>query len=107
MAGDILGVTNLSALTLASTLSVGGVAKFTSAISLSGGADLGGSKLTMGGGVLSIGTISFSILTGSQMSLIPDGHLGLLHQASGFSLVYRSGSTIYTVGASAVSSARV
>ena len=95
MAGDIHnGYTVFSALSIAGGSSLGTVA-------------LNRAPLTMGGGLLSLATHGLSITTASQMSLVADGCLGLLQHASGFSLVYRSGSTIYTVGASAVSAARV
>ena len=85
MAGDIHGYTVLSALSLA------------------GGASVG--TLALNGGTLSLATRSISMITGGAQTTVPDGHLALLQAASGFSLVYRSGSTIYTVGASATSAA--
>lgn len=106
MAGDIAGVTNLSGLTLSSTLSVGGQASFTagvtapSYVTLSGGASMAGAQL-------SLATWGFSITTASQMSEVAPNTLALVFQASGISLCFRSGSTIYTVGASATSAARV
>ena len=102
MAGDIHnGYTVFSAISLAGGASVGTLATNAAPIVTSGG------SVSLGGGTLSLATWGLSITTGSQMSVVPDGCLGLLHHASGFSLVYRSGSTIYTVGASAVSAARV
>lgn len=59
--------------------------------------------VALNGGVLSLNTISFSIKTAADASGIPDGFLGLIQRASGFSLIYKSGGTVYTVGTSAVS----
>jgi hypothetical protein len=52
---------------------------------------------------MSIASWSLSILTAASATAIPSGYLGLIQQASGFSLIYKSGTTVYTVGASAVS----
>ena len=92
MAGDIHGYTVLSALSLA-----GGSSRGTLATN--------GGQVSLGGGILSLGTHSFSITTASAMDEIPDGHVGIVFQASGLSLIYRSGDTAYTVGASATSAA--
>jgi hypothetical protein len=102
MAGDIHGVTHLSSLSLHNTLQVG-----SASLTTASGLSTGGRGVTLSGGVLSLGTHGFSITTCSQMSQIADGGLGLVFQASGMSLCFRSGSTIYTVGASAVSAVRV
>src|SRR5690349_1753968 len=71
-----------------------------------GGASTGGPSgqtVALNGALLSIGTWAFSMITASSAAAIPSGCVGLLMQASGFSLVYKSGSTVYTIGASAVS----
>lgn len=72
-----------------------------SALSVAGGASRG--TVALNSAPLSLGTISFSIMTAADASGIPSGYLGLIQRASGFSLVYKSGSTVYTVGTSAVS----
>lgn len=53
-------------------------------------------------GGLSLGTYSFSILTAAAATSIPDNHLGLVFRASGISLVYLSGGTVYSFGSSGV-----
>lgn len=54
------------------------------------------------GGGLSLGTYSLSITTAAAATSIPDGHLGLVFRASGISLVYLSGGTVYSFGSSGV-----
>jgi hypothetical protein len=83
MAGSIHNVTVLSALSIAGGTSAGTVA--------------------LNAAPLSLGTFSFSMTTAADASGIADGALGLIQRASGWSLVYKSGSTVYTVGTSAVS----
>ena len=65
---------------------------------LQGGASLGPNS----GGGLSLGTYSFSITTAAAATSIPDAHLGLVFRASGISLVYVSGGTVYSFGSSGV-----
>lgn len=74
MAGNIIGTTNLSSLSLQGTE----------------------------GGQLSLNTYSFSIVTASAATKIPDNSLGLVFRASGISLVYVSGGTVYSFGSSGV-----
>lgn len=85
-------------------------------ISLSGEASHGGGQLSAGtvavplgfsatfntAGGLSLGTYSFSITTAAAATSIPDNHLGLVFRASGISLVYVSGGTVYSFGSSGV-----
>ena len=52
---------------------------------------------------MSVVSWGLSMLTAASATAIPSGYLGLIQQASGFSLIYKSGTTVYTVGASAVS----
>jgi hypothetical protein len=72
---------------------------------------LSASNVTMPGGFmaaantaggLSLGTYSFSILTAAAATSIPDNHLGLVFRASGISLVYLSGGTVYSFGTNGV-----
>ena len=48
--------------------------------------------------VLSLNTFSFSILTASAATLLPNNSLGLVFRTSGISLVYYSGGTVYSFG---------
>jgi hypothetical protein len=52
---------------------------------------------------LSLTTFSFSILTGAAATSVPDNSLALIFRASGVSLVYMSGGTVYSVASSTVS----
>lgn len=52
--------------------------------------------------VLSLNTHSFSILTASSATLLPNNSLGLVFRTSGISLVYYSGGTVYSFGSSGV-----
>jgi len=52
---------------------------------------------------VSVTSWALSILTAPNVGAIPSGYLAIVQQASGFSLIYKSGTTSYTVGASAVS----
>ncbi len=80
-----MGITNFSALSIESGVSCGIVT--TSGISLSGT------------GVVSLGTVT------NEASIVTES-LTILHQASGLSLCYRSGDTIYLFNAgSAISKA--
>lgn len=81
MAGDIQGTTNLTGLTLSAS----------------------GPGVNVNGALLSLGTTSFSVQTAASAAGIGDGCIGVIQRASGLSLVLRSGSTIYTIGTSAVS----
>lgn len=51
---------------------------------------------------LSVNTFCFSIQTAASATAIADGSLGLVFRASGISLVYKSGSTIYSFGTNGV-----
>ncbi len=81
MAGDIQGTTNLTGLSLSAT----------------------GPGVTLNGALLSLGTISFSIMTAADASGIPSGNVGIIQRASGFSFIYKSGASVYLIGTSAVS----
>lgn len=59
--------------------------------------------VALNGALLSLGTYAFSIATANAATLIPDGCLGVVFRASGLSLIYRSGSTVYSISSSAVS----
>lgn len=126
MAGDIYGRTNLSSLSLDGSLSISGTSISASSlgqITLASGTSLqvgsgatitvaaGGTEVVASGATviwqpgftLSVGTIatgaSLSSLAGTGMQI------GFFFAASGCSLIGRSGNTIYTFGASAVSAA--
>lgn len=47
----------------------------------------------------------YSARTIASSGSLADGQFGIVQQASGLSLIFRSGDTQYTVGASAVSAA--
>jgi hypothetical protein len=113
MAGDIHGITNLSNLSVAeqvsaSTLSVvGAVAASTVTIAAGG-------FLTMtSAGTVKISTAHLSwrtISTAASMSSIApsnvdNGVVSLAFAASGISLLYRSGNSVYVIGQSAQSAA--
>lgn len=101
MAGDITGTTNLSSLTLAVDLNVAGRATMPSGSSLHVAS--GATVVWLPGAMWSVGTIatgaSLSSLAGTGMQI------GFAFAASGCSIIGRSGNTIYTFGASAVSAA--
>jgi hypothetical protein len=56
---------------------------------------------------LSVGSFVLltSVLTAPNTSALTAGQLGIVQQASGLSLMYISGNTVYTIGASATSAA--
>ena len=126
MAGDITGRTNLSSLSLDGTLNVSGTSiSLTSlgqvtlasgtSIDVGSGATInfaagssevvrsGATVIWAPGAMFSVGTIatgaSLSSLAGTGMLI------GFAFAASGCSIIGRSGNTIYTFGASAVSAA--
>jgi len=78
-------ITNLEGYTVFSSMSLAG----------SGSSTLGTN--------VSVTSWALSILTAPNVGAIPSGYLAIVQQASGFSLIYKSGTTSYTVGASAVS----
>lgn len=84
MAGNLTGVTVLSALSLDAPSAVAGLPANTP--------------------VLSLNTYSFSITTAALATSIPNNSLGLVFRASGISLVYVSGGTVYSFGSSGVGS---
>jgi len=105
MAGDLIGNTVLTGLIVTNTP---GSAQTNLPLPVSGGPAIAqissGVTLSLQSGAqLSMATWAFSILTASSAAAIPSGCLGLIQLASGFSLIYKSGTTVYTVGASAVS----
>ncbi|HEX9249321.1 MAG TPA: hypothetical protein VF856_07465 [Gemmatimonadaceae bacterium] len=55
------------------------------------------------GAQLSLQTFSFSMTTAALATAIPSGNLGLVFRASGLSLVYVSGGTVYSLASSAIS----
>ena len=103
MAGDIAGVTNLSSLSLAADLNAAGritVPSGGSIIFASGG------TVSFAGAMISMRTIGNLASLSSLAATDPNnGIMAIWQGASGLSLVLRSGNTIYTVGASAVSAA--
>jgi len=84
MAGNLQGLTTLSAL------------------SLSGREFVAGAGVPANTPVLSLNTYSFSILTAANATSIPNNSLGLVFRASGISLVYVSGGTVYSFGTNGV-----
>ena len=86
MAGNLQGITTLSAL------------------SLDGRSFVASAGITANTPVLSLNTYSFSILTAAAATSIPNNSLGLVFRSSGISLVYRSGNTVYSFGSSGVGS---
>ena len=101
MAGDIHGITNLSNLSLAVDLNVAGRQTMPSGSSL---VVASGATVTfVPGAMWSVGTIGTA---GSLSSVAGTGmQIGFFFGASGCSIIGRSGNTIYTFGASAVSAA--
>src|SRR4051812_45242997 len=113
MAGDITGRTNLSSLSLGGGLDIGtdsGTSLSLTSngrLALASGTSLvvasGATVTWLPGAMWSMGTISTAA---SLSSLAGTGfQLGIFFGASGCSLIGRSGNTIYTIGASAVSAA--
>lgn len=101
MAGDIAGTTNLSSLSLAADLNVAGRQTIPSGASLH--AASGSTVAWLSGMHWSMATIGTAA---SLASVAGSGfQLGIFFGASGCSLIGRSGNTIYTIGASAVSAA--
>ena len=86
MAGNVQGITTLSAL------------------SLDGRGFVVGAGVTANTPALSLNTYSFSILTAAAATSIPNNSLGLVFRTSGISLVYVSGGTVYSFGSSGVGS---
>src|SRR5438067_1990233 len=105
MAGDQIGNTVLTGLIVTNTpgsrltdrpLPVSGgpaLAQMSSGVTLS----------IQSGAQFSLQTFSFSITTAAVATAIPSGNLGLVFRASGISLVYVSGGTVYSVASSTVS----
>ena len=86
MAGNLQGITTLSAL------------------SLDGRGFVAGAGIPASTPVFSLNTYSFSITTAALATSIPNNSLGLVFRASGISLVYVSGGTVYSFGSSGVGS---
>jgi hypothetical protein len=84
MAGNLQGITTLSAL------------------SLDGRGFVVGAGIPANTPVLSLNTYSFSITTAALATSIPNNSLGLVFRTSGISLVYRSGGTVYSFGTDGV-----
>lgn len=60
---------------------------------------LNGKGLTMAGGALSLGSFGIASLnTASAVTFLAADTFGIVQQASGVSLVFRSGSTYYAFG---------
>ena len=105
MAGDIIGTTVLTGLLITNTP---GSRLTDRAVPVSGGPALAtiGSGTTLSiqsNAQLSLQTFSFSITTGALATSVPSGNLGLIFRASGLSLVYVSGGTVYSLASSAIS----
>lgn len=102
-------MTMQGAQTIGSTLSVGGAARFGSTLSVDGAVTLNAALtgLAISGTQFSASSADFmSIVTAANSSSMTRGELRIIHALSGFSLVYSSGATVYTIGASAVSAAQ-
>ena len=78
-----------------------GITQF-SAISLDGRSFVAGNGAPANTPVLSLNTYSFSITTAASAVAIPNNSLGLVFRASGISLVYVSGGTVYSFGTNGV-----
>ena len=94
MAGDIHDVTKLSSLSLHNTLQVG-AASLTTASGLA----LSGSALNIGTGTVSWNTIAAHSSLASQAGL--GMQVGVIFRASGLSLLFRSGNSIYYLNSDA------
>ena len=115
MAGDLQGVTHLTGLSITSTPGLSQATYTHPVLHVAGGArvvvDSGSSFVVASGATLTLATTAISIRTiGNVASLAslgptnPDNaQLAVWQGASGLSLILRSGNTIYTIGASAVS----
>ena len=79
MAGNLFGVTTLSAISLDRPAGV---------------------TWPSGQPTFSLNTTNFSILTAASASGIPNNCLGVVFRTSGISLVYVSGGTVYSFGSS-------
>ena len=84
MAGNLQGLTTLSGL------------------SLDGRGFVAAAGVPANTPVFSLNTYSFSITTAALATSIPNNSLGLVFRASGISLVYVSGGTVYSFGSSGV-----
>ena len=84
MAGNLQGITTLSAL------------------SLDGRGFVVGAGVPASTPVFSLNTYSFSITTAALATSIPNNSLGLVFRTSGISLVYVSGGTVYSFGSNGV-----
>lgn len=107
MAGDLIGNTILTGLIVTNTP---GSARTNMPAPVSGGpailqVESGATVSLQSGAQLSLATFSFSIATASAATLIPSGNLGIVFRTSGISLVYVSGSTVYSFGSSSYSGA--
>lgn len=79
--------------TTLSALSLNGAGSLTPVLQTNGGA------VTLGGGALSLGSFAItSINTASAVTFLAANTLGIIQQASGVSLVFRSGATYYAFG---------
>lgn len=110
MAGDIPGRTNLSSLSLDGGITLSGTSvsmTSTGRVDMASGTSLvvasGATVTWLPGAMWSVGTIS----TGASLSSLAGTgmQIGFFFAASGCSIIGRSGNTIYTFGASAVSAA--
>lgn len=106
---------------MASTLSVGGAARFGSTLSVDGATTMQGA-LTLNAALASASAISGGAGTFTQVSLTSNdfasvntvanassmtrGELRLVFQASGISLIFSSGASVYVVGQSSQSAAQ-
>ena len=84
MAGNLQGITTLSAL------------------SLDGRGFVVGQGAPVSTPVFSLNTYSFSITTAANATSIPNNSLAVVFRTSGISLVYVSGGTVYSFGTNGV-----
>lgn len=66
---------------------------------------LSGLSIPSGGTVWIPTGAAFSVATYSAATLVPNNSLGVVFRTSGISLVFKSGSTIYSFGSSSYSGA--
>lgn len=103
MAGDLVGPTILTGLIVTPTPGSGVTTTGHTGPSSYIEVQSGGTLSVQSGAQLSLATFSFSIATAASATAIPSGNLGIVFRASGISLVYVSGSTVYSFGSSSYS----
>ena len=100
---SVLTVTGAIAFTESPTLSSGVSTSAVTAARVVAQGGMSASGLTLD---LRTNSVVISMVTVANSSTMTTGQLRLVFAASGMSLVYSSGATVYTVGASAVSAAQ-